>query len=111
MEDKTNVMRMLDQKKIPYKHHNYTETGAISGEDVAAALNQDPATVFKTLVTVGKTGNYYVFLVPVLGELDLKKSSKGRRGKEGRNDQVKRTSPFNRLRSRRLFAYRYEEKF
>ena len=76
MEDKTNVMRMLDQKKIPYKHHNYTETGANSGEDVAAALNQDRATVFKTLVTVGKTGNYYVFLVPVLGELDLKKAAK-----------------------------------
>ncbi len=76
MEDKTNVMRMLDQKKIPYTHHNYMDTGAVSGEEVAKALNQDPSTVFKTLVTVGKTGNYYVFMVPVLGELDLKKGAK-----------------------------------
>lgn len=76
MEEKTNVMRMLDQKKISYTAHNYTDTGAVSGEEVANALHQDPASVFKTLVTVGKTGTYYVFLVPVLGELDLKKGAK-----------------------------------
>ena len=55
MEQKTNVMRILDKAKIPYQAHNYTDTGAISGPEVAAALKQDPARVFKTLVTVGKS--------------------------------------------------------
>ena len=52
MEQKTNVMRILDKAKIPYQAHNYTGTGAISGPEVAAALKQDPARVFKTLVSV-----------------------------------------------------------
>lgn len=76
MEEKTNVMRVLEQKKIPYKAHNYEETGAISGMEVAEVLKEDPAMVFKTLVTVGKTGEYYVFLVAVDRELDLKKAAK-----------------------------------
>ena len=70
--EKTNVMRLLDQKKAAYKAHSYVSTGAISGVDVAAALGQDPARVFKTLVTVGKTGQHYVFVIPVAKELDLK---------------------------------------
>ena len=74
--EKTNVMRLLDQKKAAYKAHSYVSTGAISGVDVAAALGQDPARVFKTLVTVGKTGQHYVFVIPVAKELDLKKASK-----------------------------------
>lgn len=74
--DKTNVMRMLDQKNIKYKHYDYTATDAISGAEVAEALNENPKTVFKTLVTVGKTSNHYVFLVPVAEELDLKKAAK-----------------------------------
>lgn len=76
MEDKTNVMRILDQKKIEYKEHTYLNTGAIGGQEVAKALGEDANKVFKTLVTVGKTGNHYVFLVPVNKELNLKKAAK-----------------------------------
>lgn len=76
MEDKTNVMRILDQKKIEYKEHTYLNTGAIGGQEVAEALGEDANRVFKTLVTVGKTGNHYIFLVPVNKELNLKKAAK-----------------------------------
>lgn len=76
MEDKTNVMRILDQKKIEYKEHTYLDTGAIGGQEVAEALGEDANRVFKTLVTVGKTENHYVFLVPVNKELNLKKAAK-----------------------------------
>ena len=76
MEDKTNVMRILDQKKIEYKEHTYLDTGAIGGQEVAEALGEDANRVFKTLVTVGKTGNHSVFLVPVNKELNLKKAAK-----------------------------------
>lgn len=72
---KTNVMRMLDKAKVSYNHYSYVDTGAISGADVAKVLNQDPNRVFKTLVTVAKSGNHYVFLVPVEKELDLKKAA------------------------------------
>lgn len=74
-EEKTNVMRILDQKKIPYTPHNYVSSGAISGTEVAAALGEDENRVFKTLVTTGKSGNHYVFVIPVCGELDLKKAA------------------------------------
>ncbi len=74
--EKTNVMRLLEQKKIPYTSYCYADTGVISGMDVAAVLNQDPNQVFKTLVTVGSSNNNYVFLVPVNKELDLKKAAK-----------------------------------
>lgn len=75
-DNKTNVMRKLDSMKIKYKEHDYTATGAISGTEVAASLGQDPACVFKTLVTTGKTGAHYVFMIPVAEELDLKKAAK-----------------------------------
>lgn len=74
-QEKTNVMRFLDKKKIPYKMHDYTESGAIAGEDVARVLGENPDEVFKTLVTVGKTKQNYVFLVPVNKELNLKKAA------------------------------------
>lgn len=74
--EKTNVMRLLEQKKIPYTSHDYTDTGVISGTEVAAVLNQNPEQVFKTLVTAGSSGANYVFLVPVQKELDLKKAAK-----------------------------------
>ena len=73
--DKTNVMRILDQKKINYISHNYVDTGAVSGMEVAEALGEDPDMVFKTLVTVGKSKVNYVFVVPVNKELNLKKAA------------------------------------
>lgn len=73
--EKTNVMRLLDRKKLPYTAHCYLDSGAVSGEEVAAALGEDPARVFKTLVTTGRSGMHYVFLVPVLRELDLRKAA------------------------------------
>lgn len=76
IDEKTNVMRILDGKKIEYNHYNYLESGAISGMEVAETLNENPDMVFKTLVTVGKSGNNYVFLLPVNKELDLKKAAK-----------------------------------
>ena len=75
-QEKTNAMRILDQKKVAYVVHDYTESGAIAGEDVANTLGEDPEKVFKTLVTVGKSKQYYVFLVPVCKELNLKKAAK-----------------------------------
>lgn len=76
MEDKTNVMRLLEQKKIKFQSHHLNITEALSGVEMAALLNQDPAQVFKTLVTVGKTKTNYVFVIPVAEELDLKKAAK-----------------------------------
>jgi len=75
MAYKTNVMRILDKLKVEYKSHSYADTDAISGIDVAKVLNQNPDRVFKTLVTVGKSKNYYVFMIPVAEELDLKKAA------------------------------------
>ena len=76
MDEKTNVMRILDQKKVKYTEYTYLNTDAVGGQEVAEALGEDANKVFKTLVTVGKTGNHYVFLVPVNKELSLKKSAK-----------------------------------
>lgn len=73
--EKTNVMRILEQKKAAYVSHSHADTEAVSGLEVATVLNQNPEQVFKTLVTVGKSGNHYVFLVPVSSELDLKKAA------------------------------------
>ena len=76
MEEKTNVMRMLDQKKINYKSHYYGDSGAVSGLEVARVLGEDPSRVFKTLVTEGKSRNYYVFVIPVAKELNLKAAAR-----------------------------------
>lgn len=69
-------MRILQQNKIDYRSHYYDDTDAISGMDVADVLNQNPGQVFKTLVTMGNSRNYYVFLVPVNKNLNLKKAAK-----------------------------------
>ncbi len=74
--EKTNVMRILDQKKIAYKSYEYLSSGAISGTEVASVLGQNPERVFKTLVTVGKSKRNFVFMIPVNEELDLKKAAK-----------------------------------
>ena len=77
-EEKTNVMRILDQKKIPYTPYTYPhEPGvAVDGVTVAESMGQDPARVFKTLVTKGASGGYYVFDIPVAATLDLKKAAR-----------------------------------
>lgn len=75
--EKTNVMRILDQKKIKYNSYEYEhEDGVVDGLGVAEKLNEDPNKVFKTLVTVSKAKKYYVFVVPVAHDLDLKKCAK-----------------------------------
>jgi Cys-tRNA(Pro)/Cys-tRNA(Cys) deacylase len=73
--EKTNALRMLSQRGLPYTAHDYTESGAVSGPEVAAALGEDPDKVFKTLVTMGRSGQHYVFVLPVCRELDLKKAA------------------------------------
>ena len=75
-EEKTNVMRVLEQKKIAYTAHTYPheEGVAVDGVTVAKSMGFDPAIVFKTLVARGASKQYYVFDVPVAENLDLKKS-------------------------------------
>lgn len=75
-QDKTNVMRILDQKKVEYKAYFYETEEAVSGTVVASMLGKDPSCVYKTLVTVGASKQNYVFVVPVEMELDLKKGAK-----------------------------------
>lgn len=74
-EYKTNVMRLLEQAGIEYNHYCYVDTGAVSGTEVAHILGENPEQVFKTLVTVGKSGEHFVFVIPVNAELNLKKAA------------------------------------
>ena len=74
-QDKTNCMRVLESKKIAYTPHLYEADPSLSGEDIARILREEPAQVFKTLVTVGKPRRYYVFVIPVSEELNLKKAA------------------------------------
>lgn len=75
MDEKTNVMRILDQAKIEYKVHSYPADGSMTGLEIALAAGEDPSAVFKTIVTIGKSKRLHVFLVPVTGGLDLKKAA------------------------------------
>lgn len=70
---KTNVMRILETCDIKYKTYDYSKLGLTNGEEIAKALNENPNHVFKTLVTIAKSHEYYVFMVRVSDELDLKK--------------------------------------
>ena len=75
--EKTNVMRLLDQKKVPYTPHTYPHgDDAVDGVTVAQMTGMDPAKVFKTLVARGASKTPYVFVIPVARELDLKKAAK-----------------------------------
>lgn len=75
--DKTNVMRILDQKKIPYEAHTYPHgDDPIDGVTVAGMIQRSPDQVFKTLVARGASKNIFVFVIPVAMELDLKKAAK-----------------------------------
>ena len=73
--DKTNPVRIFEKAGVPYVLHDYTDTGAVAGMDVATVLGENPDEAFKTLVTQGKSDRYYVFVVPVTHELDLKKAA------------------------------------
>ena len=75
-DNKTNVMRVLESSGIAYTAHTYPTDGAIDGVSVARMLGQDPECVFKTLVTRGASGGYYVFDIPVAENLDLKKAAR-----------------------------------
>lgn len=75
-EEKTNVMRVLEQKNIPYTAHAYDPGAGLDGASVAKQLGQDPGAVFKTLVARGASGGLYVFDIPVEDSLDLKKAAK-----------------------------------
>lgn len=75
-EEKTNVMRLLAQKKIEYKSHSYEPDPHMTGAEIAGILGEDASKVFKTLVTDSKSGEHYVFVIPVEKELDLKKAAK-----------------------------------
>ena len=75
-EEKTNVMRVLDQRNIPYTPHAYDPEAGLDGAGVARQLGQDPERVFKTLVARGASGGLYVFDIPVEANLDLKKAAR-----------------------------------
>ena len=77
-EAKTNAMRMLEKAKVAYTAHEYPheEGVAVDGATVARSMGEDPACVFKTLVTQGASGNYFVFVIPVEAELDLKAAAR-----------------------------------
>ncbi len=75
-ESKTNAMRILDKAKVSYAVHSYDASdGHIDGESVAKKTGMDPSRVYKTLVTRGNSKAYYVFVLPVLAELNLKKAA------------------------------------
>ena len=73
---KTNAMRILERMKIPYEHREYDADGFTDGLDTAIQLGLPPEQVYKTLVTVGADRQYYVFVIPVGRELDLKKCAR-----------------------------------
>ena len=75
-EVKTNAMRMLDRQKIPYEYEEYDCDTFLDGIQVADKLGYAREMVYKTLVTIGKSGGYYVFVVPVEAEIDLKKAAR-----------------------------------
>ena len=73
---KTNAVRELEAAGVPFEFHTFETDGSLSGVEVATLLGEDPDHVFKTLVTVGNSGEHYVFMIPVAQELDLKKAAR-----------------------------------
>ena len=73
---KTHAVRELEAAGVPFEFHTFETDGSLSGVEVATLLGEDPDHVFKTLVTVGKSGEHYVFMIPVAQELDLKKAAR-----------------------------------
>jgi Cys-tRNA(Pro)/Cys-tRNA(Cys) deacylase len=75
-EIKTNAMRILERMKIPYESHTYECEEFIDALKIADMLGQPYEKMYKTLVTVGNSKNYYVFVIPIAEELDLKKAAR-----------------------------------
>ena len=75
-EIKTNAMRILDRMKIPYTHHTYECDEFVDGMQIVEMLGLDPGRVYKTLVTRSPANEFFVFVIPVAAELDLKKAAK-----------------------------------
>ena len=75
-ELKTNAMRMLDRMKIPHEYETYECEDFTDGIETADKLGYDHALVYKTLVTTGKSGEHYVFVIPIEAEIDFKKAAK-----------------------------------
>lgn len=75
-ESKTNAMRILDAAHVDHVIHSVDATGEDTGVDIAHRAGEDPDHVFKTLVTQGKSGEHFVFMIPVACELDLKKAAR-----------------------------------
>lgn len=75
-QERTNVMRLLDSLHLKFSEHTYESDGSLTGTEVAELIGQDPQQVFKTLVTVGNSGEHFVFVIPVNKELNLKKAAK-----------------------------------
>lgn len=75
-EIKTNAMRILDRMKIPYEHYTYECEEFTDGMQIVEKLQLNPDQVYKTLVTQGNTKEYFVFVIPVAAELDMKKAAK-----------------------------------
>ena len=92
-EIKTNAMRILDRMKIPYSHYTYECEEFVDGLQVADMLGLPHEKVYKTLVTQGPAKEYFVFVIPVAEELDLKKAA---RAEMCIRDRGKRVRPFPR---------------
>ena len=69
-------MRILDSSNIKYSQYEYEADQSLTGEEIASILHEDVKSVFKTLITKGKSNDYYAFMIPVNKELDLKKAAK-----------------------------------
>ena len=74
-DHKTNAMRILDAAGVPHEVRTFEADGSMTGVEVAHLAGEDPDHVFKTLVTIGRSGEHLVFMVPVASELDLKKAA------------------------------------
>ena len=110
-EAKTNAMRILEREKVPYTAHEYAheEGVAVAGVDVAGSMGEDPACVYKTLVTQGNSKNYFVFVIPVAAELDLKAAARSVGEKMRCHDPCGRYQQGHRLCARWLQPGRHEK--
>lgn len=108
-EVKTNAMRILESLKIPYTHHTYECEEFVDGLQIADKLSLPYEQVYKTLVTVGSSKNYFVFVIPIAEELDMKKAAKSVGEKKRGDDPCKRHQCHHRLYPRRLHSHRHEK--